>query len=178
MPTQADVRQIALSLPGVEQEPGWFAFWIANRKGKPIRIAWVWRERIHPRKARVPNPEVLAIRVADEVEKATLLGADPDKFFTEPHYNGYPAVLVRLKTITKPELRSLITEAWRIVTRGSLADAKPSKKAKAPKTNAKTAARATATRGSSRAPRAARTARTAARGASARRPGRARSAGR
>lgn len=113
MATQADVREIALSLAGVSQEPNYFSFRVETKKGKPKGIAWVWRERIHPKKARVPNPDVIAIRVADEIEKATLLGADPDKFFTEPHYNGYPAVLVRLKNVTKTELRRLITEAWR-----------------------------------------------------------------
>lgn len=111
MATQADVRKIALALPGVTQEPGRFAFSVAN-KGKPKGVAWVWLERIHPKKARVPNPEVLAIRVADEIEKATLLGADAEKFFTEPHYNGYPAVLIRLKHVTVPELRELIRQAW------------------------------------------------------------------
>jgi hypothetical protein len=38
---------------------------------------------------------------------------DPVKFFTEPHYNGFPAVLVRLAAVTARELRPLITEAWR-----------------------------------------------------------------
>ena len=43
-----------------------------------------------------------------------LLASDPDKFFTEPHYNGFPAVLVRLPAIGEDELRELITDAWRI----------------------------------------------------------------
>jgi len=38
---------------------------------------------------------------------------DSKKFFTEPHYNGFPAVLVRLAAMTVPELRPLIKEAWR-----------------------------------------------------------------
>jgi len=50
-----------------------------------------------------------------DTEKAPnhLLGLDPKKFFTEPHYNGFPAVLVRLPAVTARELRPLITEAWR-----------------------------------------------------------------
>ena len=113
MATQADVRKIALSFPGVSQEkPDWFAFGV-KVKGKSKAFCWVWLERIDPKKARVPNPKVLAIRVANEIEKATLLGADTDKFFTEPHYNGYPAVLVRLTNVTKPELRQLLTQAYR-----------------------------------------------------------------
>ena len=42
-----------------------------------------------------------------------LLASDADKFFTEPHYNGFPAVLVRLQAIGTSELRELIVEAWR-----------------------------------------------------------------
>ena len=45
-------------------------------------------------------------------DKDFLLALDPAKFFTEPHYNGFPAVLVRLPAVTARELRSLITEAW------------------------------------------------------------------
>lgn len=112
MATQNDVRQLALALPGAREEPGRFAFFVED-KGKAKKFAWVWKERIDPRKARVPNPEVLAVRVANEIEKAALLGADPDTFFTEPHYNGFPAVLVRLKKVTKSELRRLLAEAWR-----------------------------------------------------------------
>jgi hypothetical protein len=47
----------------------------------------------------------------DQTDKATLLAADPDTFFNEPHYHGFPAVLVRLPNITVPELRRVITEA-------------------------------------------------------------------
>jgi hypothetical protein len=51
--------------------------------------------------------------VAGQGEKDMLLASDPDKFFTEPHYNGFPAVLVRLPAIGEDELRELITDAWR-----------------------------------------------------------------
>lgn len=46
-------------------------------------------------------------------EKEELLAADPEKLFTEPHYNGFPAVLVRLPAIGAAELAELITDAWR-----------------------------------------------------------------
>jgi hypothetical protein len=70
-------------------------------------------ERVAPRKARVPQPKVIALRVANLFDKDFLLALDPEKFFTEPHYNGFPAVLVRLPAVTARELRPLITEAWR-----------------------------------------------------------------
>jgi hypothetical protein len=44
---------------------------------------------------------------------AGLLALDPVQFFTEPHYTGFPAVLVRLPAVTARELRPLIAEAWR-----------------------------------------------------------------
>jgi hypothetical protein len=53
----------------------------------------------------------------------TLLSwCDPAKFFTEPHYNGFPAVLVRLPAIGAAELAELITDAWRCQAPRALAD--------------------------------------------------------
>ena len=112
MADQEDVRRIALSLPEVIESEDRFAFSVLNR-GKAKGIAWVWMERIHPKKARVPQPAVLAVRVSGEAEKQMLLASDSEKFFTEPHYNGYPAVLVRLAVIDADELEELITDAWR-----------------------------------------------------------------
>ena len=112
MATQNDVRRIALSLPETFEEENHFAFSVLN-KGKAKGIAWVWLERIEPKKARVPCPDVLAVRVANLGEKELLLASGEDKIFTEPHYNGYPAVLVRLAAIDTDELEALLTEAWR-----------------------------------------------------------------
>lgn len=112
MATQRDVRRIALALPETVESPDRFAFSVRN-KGKLKGFAWVWLERIHPKKARVPQPKVLAVRVADLAEKDVVLSLDGTKFFTEPHYNGYPAVLVRLAAVSRAELRALLTEAWR-----------------------------------------------------------------
>ena len=112
MASQADVRRIALSLPETEEAPNRFAFSVRN-KGKPKGFVWVWMERVAPRKARVPQPNVIAVRVASLDDKEFLLALDPAKFFTEPHYNGFPAVLVRLPAVTARELRTIITDAWR-----------------------------------------------------------------
>jgi hypothetical protein len=107
-----DLRAIALSFPETVQEEGRLAFAVLN-KGKPKGIAWVWLERIDPKKARVPNPEVIAIRVRNDLEKQMLIEAQPDKFFTEPHYNGFPAILVRLAAVDVNELEMLLFNAWR-----------------------------------------------------------------
>ena len=112
MASQADVRRIALSLPATEEAPNHFAFSVRN-KGKLKGFVWVWLERVAPKKARVPQPNVIAVRVANLFDKDFLLALDPVKFFTEPHYDGFPAVLVRLPAVTARELRPLITEAWR-----------------------------------------------------------------
>jgi len=111
MATRSDVRRIALSLPETREAEGHFAFSVRNG-AKEKGFAWVWMERIHPRKPRVANPEVLAVRVLNLDAKEILLMADPRKFFTEPHYEGFPAVLVGLKEISRVELRELLTQAW------------------------------------------------------------------
>jgi hypothetical protein len=112
MATQADVRRIALSLPETEEAPDRFAFSVRN-KGKLKGFAWVWMERIEPKKRRVPQPNVIALRVASLAEKYRILALDEIKFFTEPHYDGFPAILVNLPAVTTRELKPLIMEAWR-----------------------------------------------------------------
>ena len=111
MADQEDVRRIALSLPETSEDEGHFGFAV-NNKGKRKRFTGVWLERVDPKKGRVPNPAVIAVRVRDIQEKEMLLATEPDKFFTEPHYNGFPAVLVRLEAVDGEDLRGLITNAW------------------------------------------------------------------
>ena len=112
MASRADVRRMARSLPETEEDPNHFAFSVRN-KGKLKRFVWVWKERVTPGKARVPQPKVIGVRVANLVDKDLMLTMEPEKYFTEPHYDGYPAVLVRLAAVTARELRPIITEAWR-----------------------------------------------------------------
>ncbi len=121
MADQEDVRRIALSLPGVSEGTDRFAFSVEN-KGKQKGFAWVWLQRLEPRQPRLPCAEVLAVRVRDQAEKAALLAGDPDIFFTEPHYNGFPAVLVRLPAVTLAQLRSLLVAAWRCQAPRSLVE--------------------------------------------------------
>ena len=59
--------------------------------------------------------DVLMFRVADLDEKELLLGDRPEIFFTTPHFNGYPAVLVRIPTLDRldrDELKDLVVDAW------------------------------------------------------------------
>jgi hypothetical protein len=59
-----------------------------------------------------PDGEILGARVADEGVKFALVAEEPGVYFTTPHFDGYPAVLVRLAEISMDELQELITEAW------------------------------------------------------------------
>lgn len=124
MATQDDVRRIACRLPGVSESPYSFAFSVVI-KGKAKGFVWAWAERVHPKKARVPNPGVVAVIVRNLTEKEILLRSDSHKFFTEPHYNGFPAILVHLEAIEVEELEGLIVEAWRCKAPKDLVDRSP-----------------------------------------------------
>jgi hypothetical protein len=109
MATRADVRRIVLALPETTEDPDGGRFFVDGKQ-----IAWPWLERIDPKRARVPNPQVIAVRVGNESEKEVLIDLDPDVFFTEPHYDGYPAILVRLPAIDSVLLGKVLTDAWRL----------------------------------------------------------------
>src|SRR5207248_7246500 len=98
MADQADVRRLALALPDTSEAEEHFGFSVRN-KDKQKGFVWAWNERVEPKKPRVPRADVVAIRVANEFEKQALLASGEEKFFTEPHYNGFPAILVRLPLI-------------------------------------------------------------------------------
>jgi hypothetical protein len=106
--TQDDVRRIALTLPETTEGAADFRFLVDGRQ-----FVWLWHERVDPKRARVANPEVIAVRVATEFDKETLIDMDPQVFFTEPHYDGYPAILVRLPAIDLDLLRVVLTDGWR-----------------------------------------------------------------
>jgi hypothetical protein len=106
MVDEDDIRAIAMSLPGTSEEPG-TAHFRTGGKG----FVWPYLERVHPKQPRVEHRDVFAIRVAAEEVKRELVATEPDKFFTTDHYNGYPAVLVRLTAIELDELNELLREA-------------------------------------------------------------------
>jgi hypothetical protein len=112
MADQEDVRRIALALPETDESDEGFAFSVRN-KGKDKGFVWSWKERVQPKQPRVAREDVIAVRVVDQRDKAALLASDEDVYFTEPHYNGFPAVLVRLPNIELAELEELIVDAWR-----------------------------------------------------------------
>ena len=113
MATWNDVRRIALALPGTaEQSSRGIPQWRVKDKGfiweRPLRRGDV--EALGPA---APEGSILAARVADLGVKQALLTDDPGVYFTTPHFDGYPAVLIRLEKISRAELRACLTEAWK-----------------------------------------------------------------
>jgi hypothetical protein len=99
--TQKDVRRIALSLPETIEKP-WF-----NTPGFRVKDKGFLRIRSEAEGG-------LVVFVSDLGEKEMLLKSEPEKFFTTPHYDGYPTVLVNLAAIDVDELSELIVESWRL----------------------------------------------------------------
>lgn len=87
------------------------------RVGKKL-IAWERPMRKSDRDALTalgvepPQGDILGVRVPDEGVKFALIADQPELYFTTPHFDGYPAVLVKLAAIDQRGLRELIVEAW------------------------------------------------------------------
>jgi hypothetical protein len=115
MATFEQFRAMALSFPGVSEELGKQIAFSVKVRGKMKGIAWEWMERVDPRKPRVVNPGVYAIRTRNVAIKDWLVQQDggEGKVFTEPHYQSYPAVLVVLDRMEIEELRELFEEGYR-----------------------------------------------------------------
>jgi len=109
MATRDDLRRVALALPETTTDNDGFSYSVAGKA-----IVWTWLERVHPKKARIPNPDVIAVRIADESEKELLIEMNGSVFFTEPHYHGYPAILVQLPGIDVGMLETIVGNAWRL----------------------------------------------------------------
>lgn len=112
MATWDDVARIVGELPltGEPAPHDW-------RVGKKL-MAWERPLRKSDREAMAqagtepPAGDILGVRVADEGIKFALVADEPEVYFTTPHFDGYPAVLVKLAEIGITDLEDLITEAW------------------------------------------------------------------
>ena len=111
MATWRDVRRFALALPETSEETSDTLSWFVNKKHfvweRPLR-----KSDIEALGNRAPTGPILGVRTADLEMKEALLASDPKVFFTTPHFNGYPAVLVQLDKITAKKLKDVIFEAW------------------------------------------------------------------
>ena len=109
MATWDDVRGIVAGLPET-REHGERSWRIGDKA-----VAWERPLRKADREAlgtSAPAGDILGVRVADVGVKEALLADDPAVYFTTPHFDGYPAVLVRLAEIDPAELRELLRDAW------------------------------------------------------------------
>jgi hypothetical protein len=100
MPTWDDVVAIGTRLPGVE---------VGTSFGTPaLRAGGKGMCRLRR------DPDALVLRVTDLGEREALLQGQPEAFFSTPHYDGHPYVLVRLEAVDPRELAELLEEAWRL----------------------------------------------------------------
>jgi hypothetical protein len=113
MATWDDVQAIALGLPETFERQGRNGLrdWRVKDKG------FVWERPLRKGDLAAlgdsaPDGPILGARVPDVGAKEALIADEPDVYFTTPHFDGYPAVLVRLDRIAVPELEELIVEAW------------------------------------------------------------------
>lgn len=112
MASWSDVRKIALGFPGASEGTAFgSAAWTVNKK------LFVWERPLRKSDlaalgAKAPRGPILGVRTADLEMKDVLLASDPKVFFTTPHFDGYPAILVRLEKIGIKRLRDVVEEAW------------------------------------------------------------------
>ncbi|GAA5195833.1 hypothetical protein [Microbacterium jejuense] len=117
MTTLDEVRALALGFPGVVERVD------GNRGGVTWRTAtgvFVWQRGPSGRDLQQldalgrdwPAGEVVGVRTDGEQGKLALIETYPDAFFTIPHFDGYPAVLVRLDEVGPDLLREVVTDAW------------------------------------------------------------------
>jgi len=107
-----DVRRIALALPETSEAISRdLRSWRVKDKGfvweRPLR-----RSDLEALGDGAPDGPILGARVEHLGAKEALLADDPNVFFTTPHFDGYPAVLVQLDHISAEDLTEVIVEAW------------------------------------------------------------------
>ena len=112
MATWEDVDRLAHGLPEVEDGSSY-----GNRAWKVKGKAFAWERPLRGPDLEAlgdaaPDGPILGARVEHLVAKEALLADAPGVYFTTPHFDGYPAVLVRLGAIGADELEELLAEAW------------------------------------------------------------------
>ena len=118
-----DVRRIALALPEVTEGSS-----RDLRSWKVKKKTFVWERPLRRSDLRAlgdsaPEGPILGARVEHLIAKEALLADKSARaFFTTPHFDGYPAVLVQLGLIDAADLEEVIVEAWLVQAPKRLAD--------------------------------------------------------
>lgn len=113
MATWRNVRSIALGLPETSEETrsSGTATWLVRGKSfaweRPLR-----RSDLEALGDAAPAGPILGVRTTDLELKEALLRSDPGVFFTTPHFDGYPAVLIVLTKIETTALHDVLVEGW------------------------------------------------------------------
>jgi hypothetical protein len=108
-----DVHRLALRLPQTVERSSRDG--LLDWRVKDKSFAWerpLRRADLQALGDAAPSGPILAAHVPDLGVKQALLADDADVYFTTPHFDGYPAILVRLDRITLAELEELLVEAW------------------------------------------------------------------
>lgn len=117
MATVDEVREIALALPGAEERRSGLTGEAAWRL-KSGQFAWLRGPSATDLRQLAdaghswPDGEVLAVRVGSLEEKDALLAVAPEVYFSIPHFDGYPGILVRLDAVGPERLAEIIADAW------------------------------------------------------------------
>ena len=107
-----DVRRLALALPDTSER--------VSRESRQWRVKdklFVWerplrRSDLEALGDAAPAGAILGARVEHLVAKEALLADASGVFFTTPHFDGYPAILIELDRIAVPDLEEVVVEAW------------------------------------------------------------------
>lgn len=126
MQTLDDVARMALALPEVTE--GEDKHGHGHRTWEVGGKAFAW-ERGYSKAdlkrfgdATPPGGPILAVRTADLHDKEAVLAANPDAFFTIPHFDGYKGFLIQLDKVTPDALKDALTDGWLACAPPSLAD--------------------------------------------------------